>query len=68
MAQSAWIFKTLVQFGFQSQVLGFGIRTSLQCKSVLVCENTKTESIYLTETPSHSTCADKRSGCCPPLP
>jgi len=24
---------------------GFGIRTPLQCKSILVCENTKTESV-----------------------
>jgi len=34
------------RFGFQSQVLGFGfvIRTPLQRKSILVRENTKTES------------------------
>jgi len=41
-----------IRFGFQSQVLGFvfffgfGIRISPQCKSILVCENTKTELIY----------------------
>jgi len=40
----------LIRFGFQSQVLGFscysfGIRTPLRCKSILVCENTKTELI-----------------------
>jgi len=40
----------LIRFGFQSQVLGFGffsfgILTPPQCKSILVCENTKMESI-----------------------
>jgi len=40
-----------IWFGFQSQVLGFGffgfgIRISSQCKSMLVCENSKTELIY----------------------
>jgi len=39
-----------IRFGFQSQVLGFGffgfgIPPPQQCKSILVCENTKTESI-----------------------
>jgi len=36
----------LIRFSFQSQVLGFGIRTPPRCKSILVCENTKMESIY----------------------
>jgi len=39
-----------IRFGFQYQVLGFvffsfSLRTPPQCKSILVCENTKTESI-----------------------
>jgi len=42
-AGSVWIFR--FRFGFQSQVLDFGIRTPPQCKSILVCENTKMESI-----------------------
>jgi len=43
-------FSISVSFGFQYQVHGFGffsfgIRTPPQCKSILVCKNTKTESI-----------------------
>jgi len=28
-------------------IFGFNIHTSMQCRSILVCENTKTESVYL---------------------
>jgi len=47
-AGSVWIFKfrfdsiSSTQFRF---FFGFGIHTPLQCNSILVCENTKTESI-----------------------
>jgi len=57
-----------IRFGFQSQVLGFvffgfGIHISPQCKSILVCENTNTESTRYTlaETPLHSVWSDEHS-------
>jgi len=36
----------IAQTTTETTQLGFGIRTPPQCKSILVCENTKTESTY----------------------
>jgi len=39
----------LIRFFFESQVFGFSICTPPQRRSILVCENTKTESIHFDE-------------------
>jgi len=69
---SVWIFQlwfSLVWFSISStqfHFFGFSIRISPQCKSILVCENTKTESTYFDGTPSHSCMYGwvESKGCC----
>ena len=71
-----WIFQLQfdsVHFSISStwfHFFGFGICTSSQCKSILVCENTKTDSIYF-DGNSFTLCMYRwaeSSGCCPQLP